>query len=195
MTGPVRRVQGTGGPVLLLVAVLALVAVGCSDGEPPDLGGDDSVPVVDDDTSTTPSTAAAGGEDPPTGDADEGGDEGAGDGDDEVEVSSGLPEGWPDDLPIPDDAVLQLGQRTPQEDDSVLLTADFSVEDGGANVHTSFLEALQDGGATILQRSSGGTDGGFVGSISFTSSGYTGNVAVDEVDGTTLLSVSVVVDE
>lgn len=117
------------------------------------------------------------------------------DGDDgdapDIEVSTELPEGWPDDLPIPGDAVLEFSQRTEEDDGTVVLTADFSVDDGGANVYTAFLDDLEDAGATILQRSSGSTDRGYVGSISFETDDYNGNISVDAAGGTTILTVSV----
>jgi hypothetical protein len=116
-------------------------------------------------------------------------------GDDEdapdIEVGTELPDGWPDDLPIPGDAVLEFSQRTEEDDGTLVLTADFSVDDGGANVYTAFLDDLSDAGATILQRSSGTTDRGYVGSISFETDDYTGNVSVDAAGGTTVLTVSV----
>ena len=116
-----------------------------------------------------------------------GDDEGAPD----IEVGTDLPEGWPDDLPIPADAVLEFSQRTEEEDGTVVLTADFSVDDGGANVYTAFLDDLEEAGATILQRSSGSTDRGYVGSISFETDDYNGNISVDAAAGTTILTVSV----
>jgi len=134
--------------------------------------------VTGDDASTTTAPPAEG--------SDGGGDEDAPD----IEVSTQLPEGWPDDLPIPEDAVLEFSQRT-EGTGGLVLTADFTVQDGGANVYTDMLDDLEEGGATILQRSSGSTDAGYVGSLSFETSDYTGNVAVDAFGGTTTLTVSV----
>jgi hypothetical protein len=176
-----RRAEATGAAVLV-----ALLLGGCGGGAEPDLGPDDSAPspVEAAAGSTTVAPGAAPTTAPPTTTTSlPGGD---------VEVSSDLPEDWPDDLPVPGDAVLELSQRTEQEDGSVLLTADFTVDDGGANVYTAFLAGLEGEGTTVLQRSSGGTDDGFVGSISFSRADYEGNVAVDEVTGSTVLSVSVV---
>ena len=172
-----RWARATGAAAL---TGLVLVLAACGGGDVPDLGPDDSTPVGAADGSTTTTTSV-----PATTTTSLPGNE--------VEVTSELPEGWPDDLPVPSDAELELGQRTEQEDGSVLLTADFTVDDGGANVYTAFLQGLQGSGTTVLQRSSGGTESGFVGSISFARDDYEGNIAVDEATGRTILSVSVVI--
>jgi len=180
----VTRVGG-GAAAIALVLALGASAGACGGGEDPSFGPDDSAPAsasADGSTSSTTAGAPTSTTTPTVAEAD-------------VEVSSELPEGWPDDLPIPDDAILELGQRTEAEDGSVLLTADFTVEDGGANVYTAFLDGLEGDGTTILQRSSGGTENGFVGSISFSRDNYDGNVAVDEATGRTILSVSVVLPD
>jgi hypothetical protein len=183
----VTRVRGARGAAALLAVPLVLAA--CGGGEDPSFGAtDDSTPTVE--TSAGVTTTLAGGATSTTAPTTttlpvpEDGD---------VEVSSTLPEGWPDDLPVPDDAVLELGQRTEQDDDRVLLTADFTVPDEGANVYTAFLRALEaDSATTILQRSSGDTEAGFVGSASFERPEYSGNFAVDTATGETTLTVSVV---
>jgi hypothetical protein len=185
----VSRARGAAwGTAALLVAAI-LVAAACGGGADPGLGStDDSAPgtAAPGSPSTAPGAPTTSTSPPSTTSPDA---------DDEVEVTSGLPEGWPDDLPIPSDAVLGLGQRTEQDDGQVLLTADFTVGDDGANVYTAFLGALEDDAdTTILQRSSGDTDSGFVGSVSFERGDYSGNVAVDTATGTTILSVSVVLD-
>jgi hypothetical protein len=180
--------RGASLAVATLVATLALVLGACGGGEDLDLSGtDDSlVPAA---SITTPST---GGSTPGSSTSAPTTSTSVSD-DGEVEVSSGLPDGWPDDLPTPDGAVVELGQRTEGDDGLVLLTVDYTVEDGGANVYTAFLRALeQDSGTTILQRSSGDTEAGFVGSISFEREDYSGNVAVDTATGGTILTLSVV---
>lgn len=178
-----RRRWSTAAASVLCSGLLAATSAGCGSSDAPDLTGpdDSATPAPTDDMGTdgaptTTSTTEAEGESL-------------------VEVTSDLPDGWPDDLPIPARAVLRLGQRTEQPDGQVLLTADFSVADGGANVYTAFLRALEeDDGTTILQRSSGGTESGFVGSVSFQRSAYAGNAAIDTATGTTILSVSVVLE-
>jgi hypothetical protein len=170
-------------------AALVLVLASCGGGEDLDLSGtDDSLapatsvtaPVT---ASTAPGSSTTAAPTTSTSVADEG----------DVEVSSGLPDGWPDDLPIPEDAVVELGQRTEGEDGLVLLTVDYTIDDSGANVYTSLLQALeQDSGTTILQRSSGDTEAGFVGSVSFERPDYSGNAAVDTATGGTILTMSVV---
>lgn len=180
-----------GAAALAAVLVVLGLTAACGGGEDVDLGGTDDSTVASSDA-TSSSTAAPGEQDDTTTST----TDAAEDDDTEVEVTISLPEGWPDDLPIPDDAEVELGQRTEQADGRVLLTVDFVVPDGGANVYTAFLRALeQDSGTTILQRSSGSTDTGFVGSISFGRDDYSGNVAVDGVDAETVLTVSVVLDE
>jgi hypothetical protein len=182
----VSRARGAAwGTAALLVASI-LVAAACGGGADPGLGSTDDSTAAPGSTPTAPGAPTTATSTPSTTSPDS---------DDEVEVTSGLPDGWPDDLPIPSDAVLELGQRTEQDDGQVLLTADFTVGDDGANVYTAFLGALEDDAdTTILQRSSGDTDSGFVGSVSFERGDYSGNVAVDTATGTTILSVSVVLD-
>lgn len=180
-----RRARQVGAGALLALVVALLTA--CGGGEDPFEGsegsststaadGADATASTDGDGSTTTTT-------------------GGGDGEADIDVGLELPEGWPDDLPLPDDAVLELGQRTEGADGSVLLTADLFVDDDGANVYTAYLESLQDElDATILQRSSGETETGYVGSISFSTDDYRGNVAVDDLGEGTTLTISVVLD-
>lgn len=186
-SGASRRAHRLGAGALVLLLGLGGALAACGGGDDPFEGSE-----------SPSSSAAADGADPTASTAGDAGSTttaGGADGEAEIDVGLELPDGWPDDLPLPDDAVLELGQRTEGADGSVLLTADLFVDDDGANVYTAYLESLQDElDATILQRSSGETDTGYVGSISFSTDDYRGNVAVDDLGEGTTLTISVVLD-
>lgn len=191
----IRRILAIGA-----VVVLAGFAGACSND------GDDDDAAVE----ASGGNAGNGGDD--TAD-DKGGDDGDDDakvsvsgGDDEgdgkikVETDDGtfeggpgsdLPDEFPDDFPLPDDADVQFsGSQSGDEGDA--MTVIIASKEPGKDLYEFYKEELEDQGYQVTQSFSGESDGNFSGSLGFTNSDYEGVIGIgeDADAGTTSITVS-----
>jgi len=175
---PRHRIRSTA--VIVGITLVIGIAAGC--------GGDDddaSTKSVDIETEDGDAKVSVGGdEDEPTVkiETDEGTFSGGG--------GATLPESFPDDFPLPDDATVQFS-GTQETENGDALTVAFTVPDGPKDTWEFFLEELPDAGYDVTEQASGGDGDEFGGTIGFERDGATGAVVVAGQGGESSVSVSI----
>ncbi|MFP5328316.1 MAG: hypothetical protein ACLGHT_12640 [Acidimicrobiia bacterium] len=127
----------------------------------------------------------------------------SGDGDDgkvKIETKDGtfeggsgaeLPDDFPDDFPMPDDAEVQFA-GSQSGDDGDAMTVIFKTKEPAEDVYEFYVEELENEGYDVSQTFSGESDGNFGGTLAFTNSDYEGAIGISEDpnDGTTGISLT-----
>jgi hypothetical protein len=97
-----------------------------------------------------------------------------------------LPAGWPDDFPIPEGAVIDLGSST-RIDGTRVLAGQLVVGDTSpAAIVEGYLEALDGDGYTLLRDRTTGTGGSAQGTLTFETKDYVGDVLAVTGDAATV---------
>lgn len=102
-----------------------------------------------------------------------------------------LPDDFPDDFPMPDDAEVQFA-GSQSGDDGDAMTVIFKTKEPAEDVYEFYVEELGNEGYDVSQTFSGESDGNFGGTLAFTNSDYEGAIGISEDpnDGTTGISLT-----